>query len=51
MSILGFMFHIIETNETVPLILADENRILQGFKNTDTIKIAKDDYLKRELAR
>ena len=48
---LGFMFHVIESNETVPLILADEKDNVLGFKNLDTIKIAKDTtYLKQELA-
>ena len=49
---LGFMFHIIETNETVPLILADENDNVLGFKNLDTVKIKKDSmYLKVELQK
>lgn len=48
---LGFMFHVIESNETVPLILADEKDNVMGFKNLDTVKIAKDSsYLKHELA-
>ncbi|MBA2407284.1 MAG: HAMP domain-containing histidine kinase [Chitinophagales bacterium] len=47
---LGFMFSVIESNETVPLILADEKDNVLGFKNLDTNKIALDTlYLKREL--
>lgn len=48
---LGFMFHIIESNETVPLILADEDGNVIGHKNLDTFKIARDtNYLRHQLA-
>lgn len=47
---LGFMFHIIESNETVPLILADEAGNVIGHKNLDTFKIARDtNYLRKQL--
>ncbi|MBA3647760.1 MAG: HAMP domain-containing histidine kinase [Chitinophagales bacterium] len=47
----GFMFHVIETNETVPLILIDDSGIVRGYKNLDTLRAAQDtSYIRRELA-
>ncbi|HUM47826.1 MAG TPA: sensor histidine kinase, partial [Chitinophagales bacterium] len=47
---LGFMFHIIESNETVPLILTDEEGNVIGHKNLDSIKTERDtNYLKQQL--
>src|SRR5215831_10184844 len=38
----SFMFHIIESNETVPLILTDESGHILGFKNLDSLRAIKD---------
>lgn len=47
----GFMFHIIESNETVPLILTDETGTIIGHKNLDSLKIGRDtNYLPQQLA-
>lgn len=48
---LGFMFHIIESNETVPLILTDETgSVIIGHKNLDSLKIERDTgYLRKQL--
>ncbi|MEP7128557.1 MAG: hypothetical protein ABI729_06805, partial [Chitinophagales bacterium] len=47
---LGFMFHIIESNETVPLILTDESDNVIGHKNLDSLKIERDtNYLHEQL--
>ncbi|MEO6168657.1 MAG: HAMP domain-containing sensor histidine kinase [Chitinophagales bacterium] len=47
---LGFMFHIIESNETVPLILTDEAGNVIGHKNLDSLKTERDtNYLKQQL--
>lgn len=47
----GFMFHIIESNETVPLILTDETGTIIGHKNLDSLKIERDtNYLPQQLA-
>ncbi|MBP9883851.1 MAG: sensor histidine kinase, partial [Chitinophagales bacterium] len=48
---LGFMFHIIESNETVPLILTDETGTIIGHKNLDSLRIERDTtYLPKQLA-
>ncbi len=48
---LSFMFHIIESNKTVPLILADSTDAILLSKNFDSIKIAKNEsYLNGQLA-
>jgi len=47
----SFMFHIIESNETVPLILTDESDRIIGYKNLDSVRALKDStYLPRQLA-
>jgi signal transduction histidine kinase len=48
---LGFMFHIIESNETVPLILTDETGTIIGHKNLDSLRIERDTaYLPKQLS-
>lgn len=47
---LSFMFHIIETNQTVPLIITDEDGNILWNKNFDSVKMARDTgYLRQQL--
>ncbi|MFI5135977.1 MAG: hypothetical protein ACHQD9_09000, partial [Chitinophagales bacterium] len=47
---LSFMFHIISTNQTVPLIITDENGGILWNKNFDSLKMARDTgYLRKQL--
>lgn len=47
---LSFMFHIIETNKTVPLIITDEDGHISWNKNFDSVKMARDtNYLQKQL--
>lgn len=47
---LSFMFHIIETNKTVPLIITDEEGNIAWNKNFDSVKMARDtSYLSKQL--
>lgn len=39
---IGFMFEIISSNETVPLILTDEEGKVLAYKNIDSLKAARD---------
>lgn len=48
---LSFMFHIIESNETVPVIITDDEEKVLWNKNFDSIKVSRDSaYLKEQLA-
>ena len=50
-SDLSFMFHIIEINETVPVIVTDDHDSIQTWRNLDSNKVAKDhSYLRHALA-
>lgn len=47
---LDFMFSIIDSNKTVPLILTDEAGTVMGFKNIDTARARRDPkYVNRQL--
>ena len=48
---LAFLFSIIEENNTVPVILTDENFRINGFRNLDIEKSADSDYLEAQLIR
>jgi signal transduction histidine kinase len=49
---LSFMFHIIETNKTVPLLIIDESGTILWNKNFDSLKMARDTlYLQRQLEK
>lgn len=46
---IGFILKILQTNETVPTILADEDDKIISYRNLDTAKVQKTDYLKKQL--
>ena len=47
---LSFMFHIIESNETVPVIITDDQSAILWNKNLDSLKTKRDsNYLKEQL--
>jgi len=48
---IGFLFSIIENNTTIPVILADEDDMIIGFHNFDSLKLKDPDYLPGQLAR
>jgi nitrogen-specific signal transduction histidine kinase len=46
---LNFVFSVIQNNETVPVILTDENDSVLNFRNLDSAKSKDIHYLKKEL--
>ena len=48
---IGFLFSIIENNNTIPVILADENDNIIGYHNFDSLKLKDPVYLPSQLAR
>lgn len=44
-----FLFDVIKNNETVPVILTDENKNIITFRNLDSIKALDPEYLKAQL--
>lgn len=47
---ISFLFHVIESNKTVPLIVTDSAGQILLFKNLDSARIARDSgYLRRQL--
>lgn len=46
---LSFILEVITNNETVPVILVDENDNIQSYRNLDALKSRKEDYLKKQL--
>lgn len=47
---ISFLFEVIKDNETVPVILADEDGNIQAWRNIDSTKaVEQPDYLKRKL--
>ena len=45
-----FIFEVIKNNETVPVIITDENDSIFAFRNLDSLKINDSSYLKSRLA-
>ncbi len=48
---IGFLFSIIENNTTIPVILADENDMIIGYHNFDSVKLRDPGYLEEQLSR
>ncbi len=47
---ISFLFMVIKNNETVPVIVVDQNDSIISYRNIDTLKIANDpNYLRQEL--
>lgn len=47
---IGFLFDVIKNNETVPVILVDEEDDIKAWRNLDSLRAIRDpDYLKNEL--
>lgn len=50
-EVLNLLSSIIESNNTVPVILCDENEDIQGHRNFDPIKSADSSYMQDQLLR
>ena len=46
----GFIFEVIENNETVPVIVTDSIGEILFFRNLDSLRVTDDEYMKKELA-
>jgi nitrogen-specific signal transduction histidine kinase len=46
---LNFLFQVIENNTTIPAILTDEKDVILGYRNIDSAKAKKPEYLNRIL--
>jgi len=46
----GFIFEVIENNETVPVIVTDSTGNILFFRNLDSLKVSDEKYMKKELA-
>ena len=46
----GFIFEVIENNETVPVIVTDSLGEILFYRNLDSLRVTDDEYMKRELA-
>ncbi len=46
----GFVFKVIENNETVPVIVTDTTGKILFFRNLDSLRVSDDKYMKKELA-
>jgi signal transduction histidine kinase len=45
----SFLLQVIQNNQTIPVILADERGNIIGFRNLDSLRISNDQYLQRQL--
>jgi len=46
----GFIFEVIENNETVPVIVTDSAGTILFFRNLDSLRVADKEYMKKELS-
>lgn len=50
-DVLNLLSSIIESNNTVPVILTDENGVIHGHRNFDPVKSENPEYLENQLSR
>lgn len=46
---IGFIFQVIQNNETVPVIITDDKGNVQFFRNLDSLKAEDPEYMKQEI--
>jgi len=46
---LDFYLHIIENNNTIPVIIVDKSQQIKFYRNLDSVKVANPDYVARRL--
>lgn len=50
-EVLNLLSSIIESNNTVPVILCDDNDVIRGFRNFDPARSSDPEYMEEQLAR
>ncbi len=50
-NVLNLLSSIIESNNSVPVILCDENGVIHGFRNFDPVKSENPEYMQEQLQR
>jgi signal transduction histidine kinase len=50
-NVLNLLSSIIESNNSVPVILCDEDGVIHGYRNFDPVKSGNPEYMQEELAR